>query len=130
MMIVIADEFPCCLEMDAMLGPLMPYQPNEFDRKAFEIYVPNDHHLRKALKCIDWSEFYDLLAPFYSETRGQPSEPPVLMLKLEYLRYHYNLSDAQVILRSTTDLAFACSCRSIASIRCLIPVRCAGFGPA
>lgn len=103
---MIADEFPPCLEMDAMLGPLMPYQPNEFDRKAFEIYVPNDHHLRKALKCIDWSEFYDLLAPFYSETLGQPSEPPVLMLKLEYLRYHYNLSDSQVILRSTTDLAF------------------------
>jgi IS5 family transposase len=28
------------------------------------------------------------------------------MLKLEYLRYHYNLSDGQVIDRSRTDLAF------------------------
>lgn len=89
-----------------MLGPRRPYQPNEFDRKAFEIYVPPDHHLHKALQFINWDAFHDVLAPFYSESRGQPSEPPVLMLKLEYLRYHYNLSDAQVIMRSTTDLAF------------------------
>jgi len=30
----------------------------------------------------------------------------VLMLKLEYLRYHYNLSDRQVIDRGSTDIAF------------------------
>ena len=28
------------------------------------------------------------------------------MLKLEYLRYHYNLSDRQVIDRGSTDIAF------------------------
>lgn len=106
MMVMIADEVPRCLEMKTMLGPRRPYLPNEFDRKAFEIYVPADHHLRMALKFIDWDQFHDLLAPFYSETRGQPSEPPVMMLKFEYLRYHFNLSDAQVITRSTTDLAF------------------------
>jgi IS5 family transposase len=30
------------------------------------------------------------------------------MLKLEYLRYHYRLSDRQVIDRATTDMAFRC----------------------
>lgn len=89
-----------------MLGPRRPYEPNKFDREAFKIYVPVDHHLRKVLKFIDWDKFYDMLAPFYSEFLGQPSEPPVMMLKFEYLRYHYNLSDAQVMARSTTDIAF------------------------
>jgi transposase len=89
-----------------MLGPRKPYPPTEFDLKVFETYVPSDHHLRKAAMVINWDAFHDLLAPFYDDRLGQPSEPPVLMLQLEYLRYHYNLSDSQVIQRSRTDMAF------------------------
>ena len=89
-----------------MLGPRKPYPPTEFDLRVFETYVSDDHHLRKAARVINWDAFHDLLAPFYDDRLGQPSEPPVLMLQLEYLRYHYNLSDAQVIRRSQTDMAF------------------------
>lgn len=89
-----------------MLGPPRPYPPTEFDLKVFQTFVPHDHHLRKAARVIKWDAFHDLLAPFYDDRLGQPSEPPVLMLQLEYLRYHYNLSDAQVIRRSQTDMAF------------------------
>jgi transposase len=89
-----------------MLGPRKPYPPTEFDLKVFETYVPDDHHLRKAAMVINWDAFHDQLAPFYHDKLGQPSEPPVLMLQLEYLRYHYNLSDAEVIRRSQTDIAF------------------------
>ena len=89
-----------------MLGPRKPYPPTEFDLKVFEIFVPSDHHLRKAARVINWDAFHDLLAPFYDDRLGQPSEPPVQMLQFEYLRYHYNLSDAQVIRRSQTDMAF------------------------
>lgn len=64
-----------------MLGPRMPYRPTVFDQKVFETYVPSDHHLRKALELIDWDAFHDLLAPFCSENRGQPSEPPTMMLQ-------------------------------------------------
>ena len=52
---------------------------------------------------IPWDDFDDLLAPFYSPDVGRPAEHPVLMLKLEYLRYHHNLSDREVIARSVTD---------------------------
>lgn len=89
-----------------MLGPRKPYSPTEFDLRVFETYVPKGHHLRKAAVAINWDAFHDLLAPFYHGTLGQPSEPPVLMLQLEYLRYHYNLSDGEVIRRSQTDIAF------------------------
>lgn len=89
-----------------MLGPRKPHPPSEFDLRVFETFVPVEHHLRKAAIVIDWDAFHDQLAQFYSDRLGQPSEPPVMMLKLEYLRYHYNLSDAQVIQRSRTDMAF------------------------
>ena len=89
-----------------MLGPRKRYEPTPFDLQVFDTYVPKDHHLRKASELIDWDAFYDVLAPYYSPDRGQPSEPPVMMLKFEYLRYHYNLSDCQVIERSKTDIAF------------------------
>lgn len=88
-----------------MLGKPAPFQPTAFDLQVFEAYVPPEHHLRSALEVIDWDAFHAILAPYYKEM-GRPSEPPVMMLKLEYLRYHYNLSDRQVIERGKTDMAF------------------------
>jgi transposase len=78
----------------------------ELDELVYEKVVPQDHYLRKVLKVIPWDDFYDLLAPYYSLDVGRPAEDPVLMLKLEYLRYHHSLSDREVIARSVTDLAF------------------------
>ena len=95
-------------EVDTMLGnpkspPLTP-----FDQRCFDIFVPREHHLRNALRLIPWDDMHEILATAYSPDRGRPSEPPVMMLKIEYLRYHYNLSDRQVIERAKTDLAFRC----------------------
>lgn len=78
----------------------------EFDELVYKQVVPLDHYLRKVLEVIPWDDFYDLLAPFYSPDMGRPADSPVMMLKLEYLRYHHNLSDREVIARSETDLAF------------------------
>lgn len=89
-----------------MLRDRFPYPPSCFDKEVFEAFVPAAHHLRKALALIPWDDFHDLLAPFYRLDKGQPAKPPVLLLKLEYLRYHYNLSDRQVIERAKTDMAF------------------------
>lgn len=84
------------------------YRPHlsEFDQQIFRAFVPPGHYLRRALQMIPWNEFYDVLAPYYSDTVGRPAESPVLMLKLEYLRYHDNLSDRQIIARATTDLGY------------------------
>jgi transposase len=89
-----------------MLGDRIPWRLSEFDLQVFETFVPRDHHLRKALAVIPWDDFHEILAPYYSPDQGRPSGPPVLMLKLEYLRYHYGLSDRQVIERAKPDLAF------------------------
>jgi transposase len=89
-----------------MLRDRFPYPPSCFDRQVFEAFVPSDHHLREALELIPWDNFHKTLAPYYSRDEGQPAKPPVMLLKLEYLRYHYGLSDRQVIERAKTDIAF------------------------
>lgn len=89
-----------------MLRDRFPYPPSAFDRQVFEGFVPAGHYLRKTLELIPWDDFHDVLAEYYSLDEGQPAKPPVLLLKLEYLRYHHNLSDRQVIERATTDIAF------------------------
>ena len=89
-----------------MLGDLSPPPLTAFDHEAFEAFVPAGHYLRIAVRDIPWNNFHTVLAPYYSPDQGRPSDPPVLMLKFEYLRYHYNLSDRQVIERARTDLAF------------------------
>ena len=89
-----------------MVGEGIPGGLSEFDRQVFEQLVPPEHYLRRALELIDWDRLAGLVAGYYSPDRGRPSEVPVRMLKLEFLRYHDNLSDRQVIGRAETDVAY------------------------
>jgi IS5 family transposase len=84
------------------------YRPSvsQFELDVYHQVVPRDHYLQKALKLIAWESFKDLLTPYYSRDEGRPAIDPVMMLKLEFLRYHHNLSDREVIARTQTDLGF------------------------
>ena len=89
-----------------MLRDVVIPRLSEFDERICAQVVPRGHFLRKALQVIPWDDFFDQIAGYYSFDLGRPAESPVLMLKLEYLRYHYNLSDREVIARAETDLSF------------------------
>jgi transposase len=78
----------------------------DFDRQLFSALVPRDHELRGALELMPWNEFEKTLAIYYCPEEGRPAMPPVLMLKLEFLRYQFGLSDRQVMKRAETDIAF------------------------
>ncbi len=82
------------------------YKITDLDHQIFQRLVRHDHPLRLALQRIPWEDFRETLEPYYSRNMGQPAIDPVRMLKLEYLRYHCNLSDRQVIDRCTTDVSF------------------------
>lgn len=97
---------PVDMEGVRMLGDLFRPQLSQFDLQVFEAFIPPDHYLRRALEVIPWDDFDDILAEYYCADLGRPPELPVLMLKLQYLCYHHNLSDGQVIERSKTDLSF------------------------
>jgi len=84
-----------------ILAPL-----TDLDRQMFSVLVPRDHVLRRALELMPWDDFGKALAIYYCAEVGRPAMPPVLMLKLEFLRYHFNLSDRQLIKRAETDFAF------------------------
>jgi transposase len=89
-----------------MLRDLALPRLSTFDEDVYAQVVPPTHFLRKVLEVVPWDDFLERLAPYYSPDLGRPPESPVLMLKLEYLRYHYNVSDRDVIARAQTDLAF------------------------
>jgi len=89
-----------------MLCDPVPPPLSEFDRLVYSHVVPPDHYLVKVLLAVPWEDFHNMLAPYYCKDKGRPAELPVLMLKLEYLRYHHNLSDRDVITRCGTDMAF------------------------
>ena len=82
------------------------YRMTEDDLRMFRQLVRDDHPLRLALERIPWESFRATLEAYYHEKLGQPAIDPVRMLKLEFLRYQYNLSDRQVIEHCETDLSF------------------------
>ena len=82
------------------------FRLTDFDRKVFDSLLPADDPLIDALNLIDWDSFTPILETYYDRDRGQPALPPVLMLKLEFLRYQFNLSDIQVMQRADTDILF------------------------
>jgi transposase len=93
-------------EGTAMVGPRSPRLLGEFDLLVFDTVVPPDHYLRRVIQCIDFERFRGLMSTRYSPDQGRPSEDSVVMLKLEFLQYHDNLSDRNVMGRAATDMAY------------------------
>jgi transposase len=89
-----------------MLCEERPARRTPFDDEVFGRFVPADHVLRRAAEGLDWQRFRPLLASAYSPDLGRPSLEPVRLLKLEFLRYKYGLSDGAVVERARTDMAF------------------------
>jgi len=76
------------------------------DLLVFEKLVPSGHYLRKVKELIDFEAFREHLRGVYSTDHGRPAVDPVLMLKLEYLEFHYGLSDREVIEEARVNVAF------------------------
>jgi transposase len=89
-----------------MLLPEGYLPPNELDQFLFETLVPHDHYLRHVLSVVDFERCREELVLCYSPDHGRPAVEPVLLLKLEFLEYHYNLSDRQVIEQARYNMAF------------------------
>jgi len=89
-----------------MLLERTPPDWSEADLEVFDCLVSPDHYLRRAPQVIDFERIRSKLAVHYSPDIGRPADEPILMLKLEFLQYHDNLSDRQVITRAQTDVAY------------------------
>jgi transposase len=80
--------------------------PDERDQEIFAATVPEHHYLRQVKAVIDFERCRDHFAECYSMELGRPAREPILLLKLEFLQFHYNLSDRQVIDQSGFNMAF------------------------
>jgi transposase len=89
-----------------MLREYVPEPPTELDRQVFGALVPPDHYLRRVQAVIDFDRLRPALLDGYSAGHGRPAVEPLLLLRLEFLQFHYGLSDRQVLARAQTDVAF------------------------
>jgi transposase len=78
----------------------------DFDRLVFQTLVSQEHSLRQVAARVDFERFHPRLAEAYSLDRGRPSIGPSRRLGMLFSRFHYKLSDRQLIERLTTDMAF------------------------
>jgi transposase len=89
-----------------MLRPWQHVPPSDLDQRVFGALVVADHYLRRVKAVLDFEVVRPLLAECYPSTTGRPAIEPVLLLKLEFLEYHYNLSDREVIAQAAVNVAF------------------------
>jgi transposase len=89
-----------------MLRPWEHEPPSDLDQQVFEALVPADHYLRRVKAALDFELLRPILAECYPSSTGRPAVEPMLLLKLEFLEYHYNLSDREVIAQARVNVAF------------------------
>lgn len=76
------------------------------DLQIFEATVPADHYLRRVKAAIDFQRLAAPLAVLYHPTLGRPAFDPIRMIQLEFLQFHYGLSDREVIQECRVNMAF------------------------
>ena len=89
-----------------MLRPWQHLPPSDIDRLVFEALVPANHYLRRVKAVLDFDKLRPILTACYPSTTGRPAVEPLLLLKLEFLEYQYNLSDREVIADAQVNVAY------------------------
>ena len=77
---------------------LRPYEPpviSPTDQAVFDALVRRDHWVRRAEKHVDFLALREVVAQYYREDFRRPGIEPVLLIKLELIMYHDQLSDSQ-----------------------------------
>src|SRR5215210_1306716 len=80
--------------------------PSALDLIVFEKLVPPDHYLRRVKELINFNPVRETIAGCYSSTLGRPADDPVIILKLSFLQFQYDLSDHDVIEQAKVNIAF------------------------
>lgn len=68
--------------------------------------IPKNHLLKQINKAVDFSFVNEMLESSYCKNFGRPAKEPEMMMKLLFLEYIYNLSDARVVEEASYNLAF------------------------
>lgn len=88
------------------MQPLVDKPFSELDQQVFDALVPADHYLRQVLAVITFERCHELASDCYCPDFGRPALTPVRLFKFQFLQFHYNLSDREVIRDSRVNVAF------------------------
>ncbi len=77
-----------------------------FDQYVYQRRVKNDHELMKIKTIIDWSFVDNITRELYSQSRGRPGYPPVILFRMLFLEYYANLSDREVTEQCELNLLY------------------------
>jgi transposase len=80
--------------------------PTELDELIFAKLAPADHYLRQVKAVVDFTSVRRLVAEYYSPDQGRGADDPVLLFKLCFLQFHYNLSDRNVLKAAQVNVAY------------------------
>jgi transposase len=84
---------------------LSVFSLSNLDHGIYRRVLPKKSFLLDALRLIDWKSFEEELQGYYSSSHeGQPEYPPVILLKMEFLRYYFGFSQSQCVERCRCDL--------------------------
>jgi len=70
-------------------------QRSFFDVAVYDRLIPQDHLLIRLQRTIDWSFIEDACRPFYQK-RGRHGESPVLLFKMLFLAYLFDISERRI----------------------------------
>lgn len=89
-----------------MLKEMYYTAPTALDELIFQKLVPADHYLRQVKAVVNFSVVRSLVASCYSPDQGRTADDPVLLFKLCFLQFHYNLSDRDVVQAAQVNVAY------------------------
>lgn len=75
------------------------------DATVYDRLIPKDHLLVKLNQKMDWSFIEDACRPFYQE-RGRMGENPVLLFKMLFLAYLYDISERRIEIDCTLHILY------------------------
>jgi IS5 family transposase len=85
---------------------MKPQNSSSAEQSQFQLFQSRldqqlnpDHPLYQLAEIMQWQRFDEAYAPLYCEDNGAPALPTRLMVGLEYLKYTYNLSDEELVVR-------------------------------
>ena len=79
---------------------------NSFFGMIYEELIPEDHLLRKLAAAVDFSFVSELVGDCYCPDNGRPSWDPLVLFKVVFLQFLYDLSDREV--EDQINLHLAC----------------------
>lgn len=81
-------------------------QKDFFDSYVYERLLPKKHILLEIRSKIDFSFVEDAVKPLYSDNMGRPSFPPIVLFKMLFLEFFYQLSDYKIVDEVKTNILF------------------------